>query len=135
MQRELDGNVLVSGQIQPADLASLSEAGVTMIVNNRPDHEDDGQPTSAEMEEAAKAQGLSYRHIPIWRGLGPAEIQDMCEAFDEAGNGKVLAYCRTGNRSALVSALARRERGMDVDEIERRLRDVGVDPAPIQHLL
>lgn len=135
MQRELDSHIMVSGQIQPDDVVSLSAAGVTMIVNNRPDHEDEGQPTSAEIESAAKAQGLNYRHIPIWRGLGPAEIKDMCEAIDEAGEGKVLAYCRTGNRSALASALAQRQRGIDVKEIEQRLRSVGVDPAPIQHLL
>jgi uncharacterized protein (TIGR01244 family) len=135
MQRELDPNILVSGQIGAGDLASLSQSGVTMIVNNRPDHEDADQPTSAEMEAAAKAHGLKYRHIPIWRGLGPAEIQDMREAIEDAGDGKVLAYCRTGNRSALASALARREGGMGIEEIEQRLRSVGVDPAPIQHLL
>lgn len=135
MQRALDSHILVSGQIQPGDVASLSAAGVTMIVNNRPDHEDEGQPTGAEIEAAATAQGLTYRHIPIWRGLGPAEIKDMCEALDDAGDGKILAYCRTGNRSALASALAQRERGMDRDEIEKRLAEVGVDPAPIQHLL
>lgn len=135
MQRELDSTIMVSGQIGTSDLASLSEAGVTMIVNNRPDHEDSDQPTSAEIEAAARAHGLKYRHIPIWRGLGPSDIQDMREAIDEAGDGKLLAYCRTGNRSALASALARRADGMEVKEIEQRLRSVGVDPAPIQHLL
>lgn len=135
MQRELDSNIWVSGQIRPEDLPGLSAAGVTMIVNNRSDHEDEGQPTSAEMESAAKSQGLAYRHIPIWRGLGPAEIKDMCNAIDEAGDGRILAYCRTGNRSALASALARRERGMGQSEVEERLAKVGVDPAPIQHLL
>lgn len=135
MQRALDSQILVSGQIGPDDMASLSAAGVTMIVNNRPDHEDAGQPTGAEIEAAAKAHGLAYRHIPIWRGLGPADVQDMCDAIDEAGDGKLLAYCRSGNRSALASALARRERGMERAEVEKRLADVGVDPAPIQHLL
>jgi uncharacterized protein (TIGR01244 family) len=135
MQRELDPKIWVSGQIKPEEMAGLAAAGVTMIVNNRPDYEDEGQPTSADIEAAAKAQSLDYRHIPIWRGLGPAEIKDMGEAIDAAGDGKILAFCRSGNRSALASALAQRERGMDRVEVEQRLAAVGVDPAPIQHLL
>jgi uncharacterized protein (TIGR01244 family) len=44
MQRQLDERTLVNGQIRPADVPALKELGVTLIVNNRPDGEDAGQP-------------------------------------------------------------------------------------------
>ena len=70
MQRQLDEKTLVDGQIGPDDVATLKAMGVTLIVNNRPDGEDAEQPTSDEIEAAAKEHGLDYRHVPIARGLG-----------------------------------------------------------------
>ena len=55
--RQLDDRVLVSGQIMPADVADLRRHGVTMIVNNRPDGEDPGQPLAADIEQAARSAG------------------------------------------------------------------------------
>ncbi|WP_309662763.1 beta-lactamase hydrolase domain-containing protein, partial [Sphingomonas sp.] len=46
MLRVLDDKTLVSGQIMPADVAEFQRQGVTMIVNNRPDFEDEDQPLS-----------------------------------------------------------------------------------------
>lgn len=105
-----------------------------MIVNNRPDGEEPGQPNGSEIEEAATAAGMDYRAIPIIRGIGPADAEAMREAIKQS-RGHVLAYCRSGNRSALTWALAKSEEGMPRDEIESRLANVGVDPTPIAHLL
>ena len=55
MIRRLDERIFVSGQIQPADVAGLAGEGVTMIVNNRPDHEDSSQPLGADIEAAVHA--------------------------------------------------------------------------------
>ncbi|MEO6581652.1 MAG: sulfur transferase domain-containing protein, partial [Sphingomicrobium sp.] len=77
MLRELDDRTLVSGQITAADIAELQRQGVTMIVNNRPDHEDEGQPLSGEIEEAAGQAGVEFRFIPIARGIGPADVEAM----------------------------------------------------------
>ena len=135
MARQLDENTLVDGQIAPADVAGLAAEGITMIVNNRPDREDPGQPLGAEIEAAAVKAGIAYRHVPILRGIGPGDVESMAEVLAEAGGGKTLAYCRSGTRSAYVSALAHRAMGVDRDEVERRLTNAGFDPAPIQHLL
>jgi uncharacterized protein (TIGR01244 family) len=135
MIRRLDDRILVSGQIQPADVAGLVSQGVTMIVNNRPDHEDPGQPLGSEIEAAAEQAGIAYRSIPIQRGIGPGEVEAMREASDQCGDGVLLAFCRSGQRSALACGLAQREAGVEREEVERRIRDAGYDPAPIQHLL
>ena len=135
MIRQLDDRILVSGQIAPDQVAGLAEQGVTMLVNNRPDGEDPDQPRAAEIEAAAEAAGLAYRYVPIVRGIGPADVECMQEAMREAGDGKLLAFCRSGTRSALTWALAAREDGMGREQIERRLSDQGFDPGPIAHLL
>jgi uncharacterized protein (TIGR01244 family) len=132
--RELDDKVLVSGQIRPDEVAALRTQGMTLIVNNRPDGEEPGQPLGAEIEEAAAAAGIDYRSVPIIRGIGPADAEAMRDAISSSP-GKVLAFCRSGTRSALAWALARNDEGMAREEIERRLISAGVDPTPIAHLL
>src|SRR4051794_2519285 len=111
MIRQLHDRVLVSGQIAPHEVAGLADQGITMLVNNRPDGEEAGQPLAGDIEEAAAAAGIAYRFIPIIRGIGPADIEAMQEAMRESGEGRMLAFCRSGNRSALVSAVAMREEG------------------------
>jgi len=59
----------------------------------------------------------------------------MQQAMREAGDGKVLAFCRSGTRSALALALAKREAGAPVDEVVEQLNRAGVDHGPIAHLL
>lgn len=133
--RQFDEQIIVSGQIDPSDVAALKAEGVTMLINNRPDGEDAGQPLAADIEAASERAGIAYRHVPIARGMGPSDIEYMHEALEEAGEGKVFAFCRTGNRSSLASALARRKQGRPVDEVVECLRNAGADPAPIAHLL
>jgi uncharacterized protein (TIGR01244 family) len=135
MIRQLDDKVLVSGQVAPHEVAGLPGQGVTILVNNRPDGEEPGQPLASEIEKAAAAAGLSYRFVPILRGIGPADIEEMQKALREAEGGKLLAFCRSGTRSALAVGLAQREEGASADEVQQRLISAGFDPGPIAHLL
>jgi uncharacterized protein (TIGR01244 family) len=132
--RQLDDRTFIGGQICPEEVAGLAAHGVTMIVNNRPDGEEPGQPLGAEIEQAASAAGMDYRSIPIIRGIGPADAEAMRGAL-KAAPGKVLAFCRSGTRSALAWALAQSDAGVAREEIEERLAGAGVDPRPIAHLL
>ena len=134
MPRELDEKVMVSGQIQPDDVAGLKQLGVTMIVNNRPDGEEPGQPTGADIEKAAEEAEIAYRAAPIIRGIGPADVDAMQEAID-ACEGKLLAYCRSGTRSTLAWALARRKQGTSVEKLQEAAAGAGVDLTPVAHLL
>ena len=134
MIRQLDAKTLVSGQIQPREVAGLKDEGVTMIVCNRPDGEDPGQPTAAEIERCAEEAGIEFRQIPIIRGIGPSDSEAMRQALEQT-EGKVLAYCRSGTRSALVWAIARREQGASIEELQRAAGQAGVDLTPVAHLL
>lgn len=135
MLRQLDDKTLVSGQITPDDIPELRRNGVTMIVNHRPDGEEPGQPHSADIEAAAEQAGIEYRYNPITRGMGPADVDSMQKAIRECGDGKMLLFCRSGNRSALAWAVARAEDGVPREELERCAAAAGVDLSPVSHLL
>ena len=135
MHRQLDEKTLVAGQIRPEDVPALKELGVTLIVNNRPDFEDAGQPEGDDIEAAARAVGIDYRHVPIARGMGPSDVEAMREAMHSAGDGKLFAFCRSGNRSALAWAVAKSEDGVPSAELNRMANEAGFDLGPVAHLI
>lgn len=95
----------VTGQLRADDLAEIAANGFRTVINNRPDGEEPSQPAAAELERAARAAGLEYRHIPVT----PGELDDRdARRFGELvrTEGPVLAFCRTGNRSANLWARA-----------------------------
>ena len=128
--KRLDERTFVAGQIRPEDLPAIKAAGVTAIVNNRPDGEEPGQPTDAEIAAAAAAAGLAYRHIPMAGGLSPALVQDMADALADAP-GPLLAFCRSGTRSTYLWALAESQRGANGDDLMRKAATAGYDLSPI----
>ena len=135
MIRQLDDKVMVCGQVAPHEIAGLAEQGITVLVNNRPDGEEPGQPLAGDIEAAANAAGISYHYVPIMRGIGPADVEVMQQAMRQAEGGKLLAFCRSGTRSALAVGLAKREGGASSEDVQRCLTDAGFDPGPIAHLL
>jgi uncharacterized protein (TIGR01244 family) len=135
MIRQLDDRTMISGQVAPREVAGLAQQGVTVLVNNRPDGEEPGQPMASEIEEAAAQAGIAYHFVPILRGIGPADVESMQQALRQAGDGKLLAFCRSGTRSALALALVHREQGASSEEVQQRLTQAGFDPGPIAHLL
>lgn len=128
--KRLDERVFVAGQIRPEDLPAIKATGVTGLINNRPDGEEPGQPSAAEMATAAAAAGLTYRHIPMIGGLSAALVQEMAEALAEA-EGPLLAYCRSGTRSTYLWALAEAQRGANGEELMRKAAAAGYDLSPI----
>jgi uncharacterized protein (TIGR01244 family) len=125
----LDEGIWVSVQIRPEDVATAAAAGVRIIVNNRPDGEEPGQPSSAEIETAARAAGLDYRHIPISAGFPSDTIAAMAEAL---GQGPMLAFCKSGTRSTYLWALAEAARGAHAEELVGRAAAAGYDLGPIR---
>ena len=135
MIRQLDDKVMVSGQIAPHEVAGLADHGVTVIVNNRPDVEEPGQPHAADIEAAAAEADIAYHYVPIIRGIGPADVEEMQKALRQAEGGKLLAFCRSGTRSAMALGVAKREEGASAEEVHQCLTQAGFDPGPIAHLL
>jgi uncharacterized protein (TIGR01244 family) len=129
--RELDRKTLVAdGQLQAADMAAAVERGVTVIVNNRPDGEEPGQPAAAEIEAAAKAAGLAYAHIPIEAEFSSDKVAALSAALAEA-EGLALLFCRSGTRSAYLWALARAREGALPEALLRNAARAGYSLRPL----
>lgn len=99
--RRVTDQLSVSPQIGLDDLKRAADLGFKLVINNRPDGEDPAQPSSAQVEAAAKAAGLQYAYIPV-RG-GPTQDQVAEErSILENSEGPVLAFCRSGTRSIVT---------------------------------
>ena len=104
--RKVTDDFAVAPQISPQDMAQAAKDGFVLVINNRPDGEAPDQPTSAEMEAAAKAAGLDYVHIPVRGAPTPEQVEAVAAAVQEA-NGPVLAFCRSGTRSIITWSLGK----------------------------
>ena len=132
--RRIDDRILVAPQIGVADIAAAKGAGVTLIVNNRPDGEDPHAPQSAEIEAAAREAGLKYVAIPITHaGFSGPQVDAMIAAM--ADGDTVLAYCRSGTRSTLLWSLAQAKQGDDPSSIASRAANAGYDVAPVRPMM
>ena len=123
--KPLADDVFVCAFVPPEKLADLAPRFRT-IINNRPDAEEPGQPTSAEIEAEARRLGLDYVHLPVV----PGKItDDEAKRFGEAiarRKGPILVFCRTGTRSATLWALSQSGK-RSPDEILKTAAAAGYD--------
>lgn len=130
MRRHLDGRMSVSGQIGPEDVADLAAGGVTVLINNRPDDEEPGQPSGAAIARAAESAGMTYVAAPF-RGRPPDEAVEAVRAALASGEGQVHAYCKSGLRSCAAWGLSQVTAGRPADEVIAAGREAGYDLAPL----
>lgn len=100
-------DVCVAPQLTPDAMAQAAKLGFKSVVNNRPDYEGGpDQPTSADIEAAARAAGLEYRFLPVAGGYqSPDEASHMARLLQELPR-PLLMFCRSGARSARLYGLA-----------------------------
>lgn len=135
MFRRLDDTILVAPQIAPEDLADAAALGVRLVINNRPDGEEDGQTEGQVIAIAAEQAGLGYRAIPVTHaGFSHGQVEAMAEALGQA-DGPVLAYCRSGTRSTYLWALARAKLGDHPAVLVEKAEAAGYDLRPIRPML
>ena len=124
--RRLSPGVRVWGQIDADDVMRAKDLGVALIVNNRPDGEEPGQPASAQVEAWARAAGLDYASVPV-RGRPTSEDAAALAALLETAD-QTLIYCRSGMRSAAAWAMAQTASGaISADEARAAAAQAGYD--------
>lgn len=98
---QLSANYWVSPQITAGDVREAQQEGFSAIVCNRPDGEAQDQPPAAEIRAACERAGLQFVELPM---VGPNCTREMVDRLQQllAGTDKVLAYCRSGNRSSIL---------------------------------
>jgi len=122
----LTPDVSVSPQISVADVSTLQTLGFRSIVSHRPDAEAPDQPNFEEIAQAAKAVGLKAVHQPVPAGqASDRQAADFAALLAELPK-PVLAYCRTGTRSATLWALSQANT-LSVAEIERTTAKAGYE--------
>lgn len=139
--KRITDKVSVSPQITPDDVKEVAAQGFRAIICNRPDGEGADQPSFEEVEAAAKAAGLEIRYVPVQSGM--VRDEDVA-AFGQALKDiqrPVLAYCRTGTRSATLWSFheskkrpmaeilaATKAAGYDMNGVARRIANGGKTP-------
>ncbi|MBT0958651.1 TIGR01244 family phosphatase [Alphaproteobacteria bacterium KMM 3653] len=104
--RPLTPNFAVSPQIDVADIPAIIEAGYRCILCNRPDGEVMSEQQAATIQDAAEKAGLSFAFNPIENGAMTEGNVSLQAQTAIAAQGPVLAYCRSGTRSAAAWLLA-----------------------------
>lgn len=123
--RQLSPAVWASPQLPPDALPDLAAAGVRRLIGNRPDGEEAGQPTSTEMEAAARAAGLDFVWVPFTGVPGPDQVAAVA---DQLADGEpTVMFCRSGLRSTAAWAMAERMRGADADDLRAAAAAAGYD--------
>ncbi|SDU34561.1 bifunctional protein tyrosine phosphatase family protein/NAD(P)/FAD-dependent oxidoreductase [Geopseudomonas guangdongensis] len=123
--------IAVAAQLEPADMGTLAASGFRTVINNRPDHEGEGQPSSAAMQAAAEASGLDYHHLPVVSGqITDTDVEAFRTLLDQI-KGPALAFCRSGTRSTTLWALAEAHH-LDPDALLATARDAGYDLAALR---
>jgi sulfide:quinone oxidoreductase len=104
--RKLDHTLSVCPQISATELIEIAERGFRSVINNRPDGEAVDQPDSSVLAQIAQTLDLEYRHIPVLASsICASSVQDFRTALAQLP-GPILAFCRSGTRSASLWALA-----------------------------
>jgi uncharacterized protein (TIGR01244 family) len=124
--RRLSETFSVAPQIELGEIDAVKEAGFGFVVNNRPDGEAFDQPDGADMEAAALEAGLGYCAIPIdHSGFSVEQVAALSALM--VSPRPILAYCRSGTRSAMLWALASAARGADIEGIIDSAMTAGYD--------
>jgi uncharacterized protein (TIGR01244 family) len=97
----------VTAQLSVEQLAQAAAQGFKTVINNRPDGEGGpGQPMSQTFATAAQTHGLHYVYLPVISGAITAEQALAMREVLKSAPQPVLAFCRSGARSAQLYALA-----------------------------
>jgi len=98
---QISDNYWVSPQIDEAQVTQAKEFGIEAIVCNRPDNEGPDQISSELIEAACNQNRLDFIYLPMQGpNFTPEYVAKVKQLVDE--NKKVLAYCRSGNRSSIL---------------------------------
>ena len=90
----------ICGQVQPSDIDAIRKLGFRSLICARPDGEAEDQPPFAEIDNCARAHGLSTLYLPV-EPSGATELNHTAFAGAMAELPQpVLCFCRSGQRAA-----------------------------------
>ncbi len=124
--KKVSPRFFISDQLSVTDIGIAAAQGIRTIVNNRPDGEEQTQPTSDELREAAESLGLGFVDLPIKPGKITDEHIEKFEALSRDTPAPMLSFCRSGARAMSLWALAE-ARTLNVDVVLATAEEAGHD--------
>jgi len=124
--KALTTHLSVTPQVTAAEMQAIKDQGFRSIICNRPDGEGADQASFDEISQAAEQLGIEAFYLPIVAGKVSNEDAD---AFAQASSdlpGPILAYCRTGTRSATLWSLSQAQH-LSVAEILSTTKAAGYE--------
>jgi len=136
---EITPRFFVAAQLEKEDITRAAQMGFRTIIINRPDGEGGAeQPGSIEMGDVAQMSGLDVHYLTV-RGFQITDEENVA-AFTkvlDTSRAPVLAYCKSGTRSAMLWAQAlvgeygieavlekTKEAGYDLEILRDELEDI-----------
>jgi len=104
--RQLSDDMSVAPQLSEADVRAAHALGFRSIVCNRHDGEAAGQVQFESIAEVASSLGMAAHYLPVKSGDVTAEAAAAFGVLMAELPKPILAYCRTGTRSATLWHMA-----------------------------
>ena len=128
--KRLSDELTVSPQLPIEAIDEIAKAGFKTVICNRPDDEDPGQPSFAEIAAKAEAAGMKAIFQPVASGNVADTDVDAFAANLAAAEKPVFAYCRSGTRCTILWSLASAGK-LPVQDIIKSAADAGYDMSPL----
>ncbi|MBS3803219.1 MAG: TIGR01244 family phosphatase [Oleiphilaceae bacterium] len=124
--RKIDQDITVAPQISADDVLEAANLGFKTLVANRPDQEEPGQPAMADIEAAAREQGLEWIYLPVESGHIRDDDVDHFAPVLSGASKPILAFCRSGTRCTALWALSS-ARVQPIEQILTKAKNAGYD--------
>src|SRR5689334_17464704 len=86
--KRVAARLFITSQLHPDAVRVLRRRGISDIVDMRPDGEATDQPSSAEMEKAAKARQVEFHYIPVPHDTIPDSAVDSLSSVLSKATGE-----------------------------------------------
>ncbi|MCQ9326874.1 TIGR01244 family sulfur transferase [Neisseria dentiae] len=133
---KLAEGLYIAPQLTQADAADAAALGIRSVICNRPDGEADDQPAFNQVQQWLAEAGIENTvHQPVVAPAISGQDTARFQALLNQAEKPVLAYCRTGTRSALLWAYHQVQNGLPVAEAVAAAKQAGVDLANFEQRL
>jgi protein tyrosine phosphatase (PTP) superfamily phosphohydrolase (DUF442 family) len=130
--------IIIAGQPTESEIRSLSQRGISHVVNVR-SPEEMNDSTQVNFDEAKLVQEIhiSYDNLPIGGEKYPyrPEVLEAFAKIMQVSKDSVLLHCKAGGRARwLYAAYEVKYLGKSPDEVMRSLERYGFWPLPLEKL-
>ncbi|QMT30517.1 TIGR01244 family sulfur transferase [Alysiella filiformis] len=118
----------VSRQLNERTAKQVAQYEIKTVICNRPDGEEENQPSFETVKAWLNAAGIEkVVYMPTtMESMTDAQLKEFQDTVAQSP-APILAYCRSGTRSAMLWALNQAKRGVEVNSLIRAADLAGID--------